>query len=82
MRKNACVWERQDLAEKICDYNAFTDIEFNPEKSINCQARSAAIFVSLCACGLIKKALRSPQEFKTVVYEEKMLPPVEQLSLF
>ena len=33
--------------QKILDYNAFTDIEFNPLKSINCQARSCAVFVSL-----------------------------------
>ena len=27
---------RQDLAEQVTDYSAFTDIEFNPERSINC----------------------------------------------
>ena len=26
------------------DYEWFTDIEFNPQKSINCQARSVAIY--------------------------------------
>jgi hypothetical protein len=29
---------RKDLAEGLSKYSAFTDIEFNPEKSINCQA--------------------------------------------
>lgn len=33
----------------IIKFNAFTDIEFNPKKSINCQAYSAALFVSLKA---------------------------------
>ena len=28
----------------LSDYRWFTDIEFNPKKSINCQARSAAIY--------------------------------------
>jgi hypothetical protein len=37
----------QLLVDEIIDYNAFTDIEFNQSKSFNCQARSAAIFVSL-----------------------------------
>lgn len=29
--------------KNICNYDWFTDIEFNPRKSINCQARSAAL---------------------------------------
>ena len=32
-----------DEIKEISSYNYFTDIEFNPEKSINTQARSAAI---------------------------------------
>lgn len=39
--------ENPRLSEKLLSYSSFTDIEFNPEKSINCQARAAAIFVSL-----------------------------------
>jgi hypothetical protein len=34
------------LLKKLINYEAFTDIEFNPEKSYNCQAYSAALFVS------------------------------------
>ncbi len=41
------LYRNEELSRKILEYNAFTDIEFNQEKSINCQARSAAIFVSL-----------------------------------
>ncbi|MDE5834176.1 MAG: hypothetical protein K2H26_01495, partial [Ruminococcus sp.] len=29
--------------QKIRDYNYFTDIEFNPNKSVNTQAKSVAI---------------------------------------
>lgn len=36
-----------DLCEQVVQYDTFTDIEFNPHKSINCQARSVAIFVTL-----------------------------------
>lgn len=36
-----------DLCEQVVQYNTFTDIEFNPHKSINCQARSVAIYVTL-----------------------------------
>lgn len=39
--------ENPILARKIIKYSAFTDIIFTPQKSINCQAKSAAIFKSL-----------------------------------
>lgn len=39
--------ENEELVEEIIKYDAFTDVEFNPNKSLNCQARAAAIFVSL-----------------------------------
>jgi len=35
------------LAEKLLEYKGFSDIVFNPKKSLNCQAKSAALFVSL-----------------------------------
>ncbi len=35
-------FERNEL-DKLLEYDWFTDIEFNPSKSINCQARSVAI---------------------------------------
>lgn len=31
-------------ADEVSKYNVFTDIEFNDQKSINCQARAAAIY--------------------------------------
>lgn len=43
--------ENPDRAKVALSYDAFTDVEFNPEKSLNCQARAAAIFVSLSRLG-------------------------------
>lgn len=37
----------QELAEYVLQHRAFTDIAFNPERSLNCQAYSAALYVSL-----------------------------------
>jgi hypothetical protein len=34
---------RPDLATAVLDYAGFSDIEFNPKKSINCQARSVNV---------------------------------------
>lgn len=35
------------LADKLLDFKGFSDIAFNPKKSLNCQARAAALYVSL-----------------------------------
>lgn len=42
-----------ELTESLIHYDAFTDIVFNPQKSINCQAEAAAIYVSLQKQGLL-----------------------------
>jgi len=55
------------LAGQLTSYGAFTDIEFNPEKSINCQARSAALYVSLARDGRLDGALGSPEAFKQLL---------------
>ena len=47
-------------------YDIFTDIEFNPKKSINCQARSVAIFVSLYKANLLNKYIDDIELFKTL----------------
>ncbi|MDE7363704.1 MAG: hypothetical protein K2N27_02270 [Ruminococcus sp.] len=60
--------ENPELAEELVKYNGFTDIEYNPNKSISTQAKSAAIFVSLYKSGLtdeIKDAEKFKALFKT-----------------
>lgn len=47
--------ENMELAEKITEYNGFTDIEFNPQKSLSTQAESAAIYAALSNLGLTEK---------------------------
>lgn len=53
--------------DKICEYSAFTDIEFNPKRSINCQAYSVALFVSLQRRNLLDHAISSKSAFIEVV---------------
>lgn len=45
--------ENPDLAEQVLEFDAFTDIEFNPNKSLNCQAKAAALFIALHRDGLL-----------------------------
>ena len=47
--------ENPELAEEVLKYDAFTDIEFNPNKGVNCQAKAAALFVGLARDGLLEK---------------------------
>lgn len=51
------------LIKELRPFAGFTDIEFNPEKSVNCQARAAAIGVSLSDRDLFDEALESRQSF-------------------
>ncbi|NLS56072.1 DarT1-associated NADAR antitoxin family protein [Hafnia alvei] len=51
------------VAEQIVDYDAFTDIEFNPERSINCQAYSAALYISLFKLGILDDVISSKERF-------------------
>ena len=51
------------LAEEVKKFDAFTDIEFNPKRQINCQAAAAARYVSLCRTGKLEEAMSSREAF-------------------
>lgn len=51
-------------------YDAYTDIEFNPEKQINCQARAFAEYKSLTARDELKSAAND------FMYFASLLPPI------
>lgn len=59
----------QEYGERLKKYEGFTDIEFNPKKSVNCQAHSAALYVALNSRGLLNEALASPDEFINVLQQ-------------
>ncbi len=63
--------QNQDLAKEVVAYRAFTDIAFNPAKSLNCQARSVALYVSLNESGVLEEAISSPDRFLEMAYDEK-----------
>lgn len=53
--------------DRLRTYDAFTDIEFNPKKSINCQAYSVALFISLESRGLLADAVSGKDAFINIV---------------
>lgn len=55
--------ENQECVDELIEYKAFSDIEFNPSRSINCQAYSLALFRSMQQCGTDIKRLKDPSYF-------------------
>ncbi|EAP93320.1 DarT1-associated NADAR antitoxin family protein [Vibrio splendidus] len=81
---NALV-QNQDLAIQVEAYDAFSDIEFNPKKSINCQAYAIALYVSLAKNGLLEQALVSPDRFLNLTikqYDNQLRAKPVQCSMF
>ncbi len=72
------------LSKVVLEYDAFSDIEFNPNRSINCQAEVAAIYVGLCRSGKIDDALKDKEAFLETVYNfnaECKTETYEQMNL-
>jgi hypothetical protein len=55
-----------ELIAELSGFTCFTDIEFNPKRSINCQAYAVALYQSLVACGQLQKALASQADFLSI----------------
>ena len=50
-----------DLAAYVLSQQGFSDIAFNPEKSVNCQAYAAALYLSLSRRGILSDRLLKSQ---------------------
>ncbi|MDE0483432.1 MAG: hypothetical protein OXI67_12700 [Candidatus Poribacteria bacterium] len=79
--------KKKDLMPELETYQGFSDIVFNPNRSLNCQARAAALFVSLSKNGLIDKQIfKNKDYYLAFLNEKKQFPPIEQfgqqISLF
>jgi hypothetical protein len=55
--------QKNYIYDEITKYSGFTDIEFNPKKSINCQAYSAALYVSLVKEDLLEEVTKDKEHF-------------------
>ena len=62
----------QEFLKRLFNYKGFTDIEFNPGKSINCQARTCALLVSLLKLDLLDEALRSQRAFIDITSSDSL----------
>ena len=69
--------QNPQLHEQVMQYQAFTDIEFNPKKSIHCSAYALAMFVALNKRELLDN-VEDPTMFFNLYHEFK-LSNTEQL---
>ena len=67
---NALYRNNRDIVEELLEYDVFSDIEFNPKRSVNCQARTCAVLVSLVKLNVIDEALSSKDKFIELVYRK------------
>ena len=63
--------QNPELSNKILNYKGFSDIEFNPNKSINCQARAAALFVSLCKHNMIDSVISNRNTYLDLIQKNE-----------
>lgn len=65
----------EEFLRALDQYAGFTDVEFNPGKSINCQARSCALFVALRQRGQLAYAVASVQNWLEVTAVNSFAQP-------
>lgn len=69
------LYEHRDwLRRHMLKYAGFTDVEFNPERSINCQARSCALLVTLLRNNWLDEAVSSPAAFINLLSSRSYRP--------
>jgi len=64
--------QNKTLADYLLKFDGFTDIEFNPKKSYNCQAHSAALYLSAISKGINLDDIKSPAVFKEAFPDNKL----------
>jgi hypothetical protein len=75
------IFPHREWLSRLNRFVGFTDIEFNPERSINCQARSVALFFSLKSNQLLENAMESPESFFQVLHDhEYQMPQAKNIA--
>lgn len=69
--------EHPTLGDALMEYDAFTDIVFHPNKSLNCQAEAASIYVALRKADLLEQAMADKETFIYTIYQKKNIGNVK-----
>ncbi len=73
-----CLYPHREYLHRLHIYAAFSDIEFNPDRSINCQARSTALFVALQKKDLLDDCQKSFGYFSKILMPDSLAQPHSQ----
>lgn len=73
--------QRPSLLAELAEFQGFTDIEFNPKRSLNCQARSCALFVALNSVASVGELARDPELFIEALKDREYGMPSGPLTL-
>jgi hypothetical protein len=73
--------QNQTLSKQLMGYQGFTDIEFNPAKSINCQAHSAALYLALHSSGQLDNILTARERLETILRKSNDPKPVQGILI-
>ena len=72
--------QKTDIAQELKAFQGFSDIVFNPNRSLNCQARAAALFVALSKNGLInEQTLQDKDRYLAFITGKEQLLPTEPM---
>lgn len=75
---NALSQRETDVVKKLEGFQGFSDIVFNPNRSLNCQARAAALFVALSKKDLInEQILQDKDRYLALITDKAQLPSTE-----
>ena len=70
--------QKTDIRQELEKFQGFSDIVFNPNRGINCQARAAALFVALSKNGLINEQVLQDKDRYLEIITDKAQPPSTQ----
>jgi hypothetical protein len=74
------IFPHREWLKRLSRYAGFTDIEFNPSRSINCQARSCALFVTLMRRDLLPQVMPPPEAFIGILSQHSYGPELREVS--
>ena len=71
--------QKTDLISELKAFQGFSDIVFNPNRSLNCQARAAALFVALSKNELIDEQILQDKDRYLAIITGKAQPLPDEL---
>ena len=68
------VSQQPEVGDQLAAFEAFTDIEFNPKKSLSCQARTCSLFIGLGGLEPVQQLLADPSAFRDHLVKHRYGP--------